>query len=234
VKKLSVIVPVLNEERTLRQILDRLLAVPVVHEAIVVDDGSTDRTAAIVEEYVARANGPQVVLLKHEKNRGKGAAIRSGLVAVTGEVVTIQDGDLEYDPADFVPMLEHFEKGARVVYGSRLLGRNTFSYKRFYYGGRLLSVLSNLLYGLRITDEPTCYKMFETGLMRRMDLECDGFEFCPEATAKAARLGAEIIEIPISYSPRSLAEGKKIRWWDGVIAIWTLLRYRFWGPRRTG
>lgn len=230
-KRLSVIVPVLNEERTLRRIMDRLLAVPVVHEVIVVDDGSTDRTAAIAGEYAARAAGPKVALLRHERNRGKGAAIRTGLAAVTGEVVTIQDGDLEYDPADFVPMLEHFARGARVVYGSRLLGGNAFSYKRFYYGGRALSLLSNLLYGLQITDEPTCYKMFETDLMRRMDLESDGFEFCPEVTAKAARLGAAIVEIPISYSPRSLAEGKKIRWWDGVIAIWTLIRYRFWRPR---
>ena len=144
-KRLSVIVPVLNEERTLRQILDRLLAVPVVYEAIVVDDGSTDRTAAIAAEYAARGEGPKVLFLKHERNRGKGAAIHTGLKAVTGEAVTIQDGDLEYDPADFVPMLKHFEKGARVVYGSRILGKNPFSYKRFYYGGRVLSLLSNLL-----------------------------------------------------------------------------------------
>jgi dolichol-phosphate mannosyltransferase len=260
--KLSVIVPVLNEARTLAKILDRVLAVPVVSEVVVVDDGSTDETFAIAQGYASRGAGtertegvtaeqksgpkptypsagveaashaytdtPAVVAVRHEKNRGKGAAIRTGLDHVTGDYVVIQDGDLEYDPVDFVKMVREAEKGATVVYGSRILGRNKFSYLRFYFGGRVLSILTNLLYGAGITDEPTCYKMIRTDLLKRMDLQCERFEFCPEVTAKAARLGARIVEVPISYAPRSISEGKKIRWTDGWEAVTTLWRYRRW------
>lgn len=223
--KLSVVVPVYNEEKTVAMILDKLLKIPVVSEIVVVDDGSRDRTGEIVRKY-----GPPVKYFRQEKNQGKGAAIRTGVKEVTGDVMVIQDGDLEYDPADFVPMLKKIEEGATVVYGSRILGKNTFSYKRFYFGGRALSIMANLLYGIGITDEPTCYKMARVDVMRKLDLQCTGFEFCPEMTAKVARLGEKIEEIPISYAPRSIAEGKKIRWWDGVIAVRTLLRYRFWRP----
>jgi glycosyltransferase involved in cell wall biosynthesis len=256
--RLSVIVPVLNEARTLAKILDRVLAVPVVSEVIVVDDGSTDETFAIAESYAARSAGtaasldgaptpaypgsaveaashsytdtPKVAAARHERNRGKGAAIRTGLEHVTGDYVVIQDGDLEYDPVDFIKMAREAEKGASVVYGSRILGKNRFSYLRFYFGGRVLSILTNLFYGAGITDEPTCYKMIRTDLLRRMDLQCERFEFCPEVTAKAARLGARITEVPISYAPRSISEGKKIRWTDGWEAVETLWRYRRWTP----
>ncbi len=231
--KLSVVVPAYNESRTILEILGRLARVPVVSEIVVVDDGSSDDTfekARAFEAEREKAGGPRVVCLRHERNQGKGAAIRTGLAKVSGDVVTVQDGDLEYDPDDFTPMMERIEAGANVVYGSRILGANRFSYRRFYWGGRLLSLLSNLLYGLSITDEPTCYKMARMSVMRRLDLKCERFEFCPEMTAKVARLGERIVELPISYRPRSIAEGKKIRWRDGVEAVWTLLRYRLWKP----
>lgn len=254
--KLSVIVPVFNEEKTIKTILDRLLEVPVVTEIVVVDDGSSDQTAELAEAAAKQNNisGPQtprdalypssgveasshelpvpprIKVIRHEKNRGKGAAIRTGLNHVSCEVVVIQDGDLEYDPKDFIRMLEVIKSGANVVYGSRILGNNRFSYKRYYLGGKFLSALSRFLYGITITDEPTCYKMARTDLLRKMNLRCTGFEFCPEMTAKAARLGETITEIPISYNPRSILEGKKIRWHDGITAVWTLLLYRFWKP----
>lgn len=227
--KLSVIVPVLNEEKTIGVILDRVLAVGVVHEVIVVDDGSTDRTAKVAGE-----RGARVKVVRHGTNRGKGSAVVTGLAEVTGDVVVVQDGDLEYDPADFVPMLGVIESGESVVFGSRILGKNKFSYLRFYFGGRALSLVTNLLYGTSITDEPTCYKMARTEVYRALELKCRGFEFCPEMTAKVSRLGHAIKEIPIHYEPRSIDEGKKIRWWDGVIAIGTLLRYRFWSPSQRG
>lgn len=262
---LAVLIPVFNEERTVGELLERVLKVPVVDEIIIVDDASQDATVERILPYLdsegegefrtlgagAGAEGgypssgveassrgltgrPSVRLLRHERNRGKGAAIRTGLEAVTADLVVIQDGDLEYDPRDFVPMLELHRTGHKIVYGSRVLGKNKFSYVRFYLGGRLLSILSNLLYGLRISDEPTCYKMFPTELLRAMELECERFEFCPEVTAKAARMGYAIAECPIRYTPRSLEEGKKIGFRDGWEAIRTLLRYRFWRPRQRG
>lgn len=260
---LAVLIPVYNEERTVGELLDRVMRVPVVDEIIIVDDASRDATVDRILPYLDAAvelanrspgagTGPEpgypasgveassrgltgrppVRLLRHERNRGKGAAIRTGLAAVTADLVVIQDGDLEYDPGDFVPMLDLHRAGHKVVYGSRILGKNQFSYMRFYLGGRLLSIMSNLLYGLRISDEPTCYKMFPTALLRAMDLECERFEFCPEVTAKAARMGYAIAECPIHYNPRSLEEGKKIGFRDGLEAIATLLRYRFWRPRQ--
>ncbi|MBL4888668.1 MAG: glycosyltransferase family 2 protein [Candidatus Lindowbacteria bacterium] len=224
--KLAVVVPVLNEGPTLRLILDRVLAVEEVSEVVVVDDGSTDDTTEVIASY-----GDRIKSVRHETNMGKGMAVRSGLAVVKSEVVVIQDGDLEYDPADFKKLFEKITSGADVVYGSRILGDNKFSYLRFYFGGRVLSVISNLLYGLSITDEPTCYKMAKMDVMRKLDLECTGFEFCPEMTAKIARMKIPIAEVPISYSPRSLDEGKKIGWWDGVIAVWTLAKFRFWKPK---
>lgn len=254
--KLSVIVPAYNESRTILEILSRVAEVSIVNEIIVVDDGSTDDTFDKVNKFVSslfysrqlekkdstfstlslsktgresRVREDLIIkCIKHEKNRGKGAAIRTGLQSVTGDVVTIQDGDMEYDPSDYEKMMIEIEKGAGVVYGSRILGSNKFSYARYYWGGRLLSFLANLLYGLNITDEPTCYKMAKMDIMKRLDLKCERFEFCPEMTAKVARLGEKIIEIPISYNPRSIEEGKKIRWVDGIEAVWTLIRYRFW------
>ncbi len=223
---LTIIVPAYNEEGTIVELLDRLskTAFPVDVEVVVVDDGSKDATAARVE---ARRD-PRVRLLRHEKNRGKGAAIRTGLAAAAGDWVIVQDADLEYDPADIPRLLEPALKGeAEVVYGSRILrAGHTFSYPTYYWGGRVVSLWTSLLYGQTITDEPTCYKVFKTAFLRSLDLACEGFEFCPEATAKTLRRGVRILEIPISYRPRSISEGKKIRWTDGALALWWLFKLR--------
>ena len=228
--ELTVIMPVHNERQTVLDILERVRAVGLDKEIIVVDDGSTDGTAEILEE--AAAERPEVVLLFHERNLGKGAAVRTGLARARGTYTVIQDADLEYDPADYHALLAPLRAGqARVVYGSRILGaRHIRSYHRYYWGGRFLSWLTNLLYGSSITDEPTCYKVFETRMLRDFELVSSGFELCPEVTAKALRAGLSILEVPISYQPRSFEEGKKIRARDGLIAVWILLKHRF-GPR---
>jgi len=222
--RLSVLMPVYNEARTVEEIVRRVRALPLDLELVVVDDGSTDGTRALLPSI-----GGIDRLLVHERNRGKGAAIRTALAVATGDVVVVQDADLEYDPQDLVPMLRRMEQGdATVVYGSRILGHNPMSHPSFYLGGRLLSLLANWWYGLSITDEPTCYKMMRRDLLASLGLECEGFEFCPEVTAKLARRGHRIVEVPIRYAPRRLCEGKKIRARDGWIAIRTLWRYRRW------
>jgi cellulose synthase/poly-beta-1,6-N-acetylglucosamine synthase-like glycosyltransferase len=225
--KLSVIIPVYNEEATLEELIQRVRATGLVDEMIVVDDGSTDKTPAILAQL--KCNGqPHLTLLRHPQNRGKGAAMRTGLAAVKGELVLVQDADLEYDPADYPQLLAPFaDTTTEVVYGSRNLQRNPRSTSAFYWGGRLLSWITNWLYGSQITDEATGYKVIKTHLLRDIGLETDGFEFCPEVTAKLLRRGVRIQEVPISYHPRSWEEGKKIGWQDGAVAIWTLFRYRF-------
>ncbi|MBL7064633.1 MAG: glycosyltransferase family 2 protein [Anaerolineae bacterium] len=227
--KLSVIVPVYNEAMTIAQVIERVLKVElgdIEKEIIVVNDGSTDGTDAILDSLVIRRPNP-LKIMHHGQNRGKGAAIRTALEHVTGDVVITQDADLEYDPQEYPVLLAPFEDPAvQVVYGSRNLRWNPRSSWSFYWGGRLLSWTANLLYGSHITDEPTGYKAFRADLLRSLDLQSDGFEFCPEVTGKVLRRGIEIHEVPISYRPRSFDEGKKINWRDGLRAIWTLLKYR--------
>ena len=225
--KVSVLVPAFNEAATIGRCLEAVYERNPGRdlEVIVADDGSTDGTEAAARAALR----PGSKFTRLARNSGKGAAVRAALAEATGEVTLIQDADLEYDPADYAALLAPFERGeAEVVYGSRILKPdNGRSYSRYDWGGRVLSWWTNFLYGSSVTDEPTCYKVFKTELLRSLDLRCDGFEFCPEATAKTLRRGVRIHEVPISYRPRRIEEGKKIRWHDGVIALWTLLRLRF-------
>lgn len=229
--RLSILIPVYNEEGTGADLLDRVLAVDlgVQKEIIVVDDASRDGTAAVLEHYRDR-----VTLLRHDRNRGKGAALRTALTHASGDYIVPQDADLEYEPADLARLLQAARTGGhRIVYGSRRLNPDNrqHSSRAFYLGGNLVTWFANLLYGLKLTDEATCYKLIDRQLITRMDLACERFEFCPEVTAKAARMGVAIIEVPITYRPRPMSAGKKIRPRDGIEAIMTLLRYRRWRPR---
>jgi len=220
--KLSVIIPVYNEVNTIAKIIERVKRVLIEKEIIVVDDGSTDGTRGKIDSV------PGIKILKHETNRGKGAAIRTGLAFAFGELVIVQDADLEYDPNDYLELIKPIEEGvADVVYGSRNLGNNKSGMKAYKWGGVFLSHLANLLYGLRITDEATGYKLFKTDVLKSLNLKCQRFEFCPEVTAKLAKKKYRIKEVPISYNPRSFAEGKKIKWTDGVLAIFYLIKFRF-------
>ncbi len=222
--KLSVIMPVFNEVWTLTAIVERVLANPICHELIMVDDGSTDGS----RDLLARMDDRRIKCIYHDNNQGKGAAIRTGLKYVSGDVVIIQDADLEYDPSDYQQVVAPIANGdANVVYGSRISGDNPMSSAAFYWGGRVLSFITNCLYGSRITDEPTCYKAFRAEVLKKLDLKCTGFEFCPEVTAKVLKAGIDIVEVPITYAPRSTKQGKKIKLRDGIQAVWTLIRYRF-------
>jgi glycosyltransferase involved in cell wall biosynthesis len=228
--KLSIIIPVFNEAATLEILLKRITAValPIEREIIIVDDCSTDGTSDLVKTLATRYG---LIASFHEKNQGKGTAVRTGLAKATGDIVLIQDGDLEYDPADYPKLIAPIVAGkTRVVYGSRIKGKNRMSYLRYYLGGRFLSLIANCIYHIHITDEPTCYKVFDATLLKGLDLEATGFEFCPEVTAKVSRMGEQIVEVPISYEPRSIEEGKKIGFKDGLIAVWTLLRFARWEP----
>jgi dolichol-phosphate mannosyltransferase len=221
---LSVIVPAYNEEAYIGQILEKLLAEPTPKEIVVVDDGSKDRTAEIVQTFADRG----VRLIRHERNRGKGAAIHTGLRRARGRFVIIQDADLEYDPRDFPAVLAPLLEGrAEVVYGSRNMTRNPRVSQLFYWGGRAVTFVANLLYGSHLTDEATCYKAMKRELMQSLHLQSRGFGFCPEVTGKLLRRGTRIVEVPIRYSPRSLREGKKIKARDGIAAVLILLWYRF-------
>ncbi len=221
---LTVIVPSYNEGATIAEVLRRVLATGLRLEILVVDDGSTDDTAATVRRLAAAH--PEIRLLSLPENRGKGAAVRRGIAEARGEYLVIQDADLEYDPQDLVRLLAVAREGADIVYGSRIRGHNPASYSSFYWGGRLLSLITSALYGCWITDEPTCYKLFRAEVLADLPLQEDGFGFCPEVTAKVLRRGHRIAEVPISYRPRSMEQGKKIRWTDGLRAIWILARLR--------
>lgn len=223
----SVIVPVYNEAAHVDELLQAIHAAPVKKEIVIVDDGSTDGTR---EKLQALKPIDDVAIVFHEKNCGKGAAIRTGLRYAHGEYVLIQDSDLEYDPQDYPALLRPLEDGqANVVYGVR--PDRPERGLRFFLGAKLLTHLTNFLYGAGIHDEATCYKVIRRSILARLQLDCRRFEFCPEVTAKLCRSGEKIAEVPISYNPRSAVEGKKIRHSDGWLAIWTLIRYRF-APRR--
>lgn len=226
--KISILLPVYNEFLTLPLVLQRVLDAPLPagceKEVIIVDDGSTDGTSETLYKYA----GSQTVLVHHSVvNFGKGAALRIGMAKATGDILLVQDGDLEYDPHDYVKILEPLVNGeADVVYGSRfMLGVKGMKFAN-WTANKVLTLTANVLYGARITDEATAYKAFRREVLEAMDLKCMRFEFCPEVTAKVRRLGYRIHEVPVSYNPRGILEGKKIRWQDGVEAMATLLRYR--------
>lgn len=230
--KVSILIPVYNEFRTFDRVLERVLRAPLPAECskeiIVIDDGSTDGTAQMLEKY-ARAG----VILAHysSANSGKGSAIRRGIDLASGDVVLIQDGDLEYDPADYSRILEPIVRGeAGIVYGSRFLGEPVGMAAKNRVANRVLTFAANLLYDARITDEATAYKAIRIEILRALTLECKRFEFCPELTAKVRRLGYPIREVPISYNARGIADGKKIRARDGFEALWTLVKFRFGKP----
>lgn len=236
---LSIVIPAYNEERFIKEILTRVKAASlpkgVRKEVIVVNDASTDSTAEIVRKVAG------VRLVSHARNAGKGSAIRTGLKEARGDIIIIQDADLEYNPEEIARVIQPIVDGkTKVSYGSRYLdpkqrkANKVFlkkvhknAYQLFYIGGRGLTFAANLLYNTNITDEATCYKAFDAKLIKSIPLKCRRFEFCPEVTAKVAKRGYKIAEVPISYKPRSFEDGKKIKMHDGLAAIWTLIKYRF-------
>ena len=222
---LSVLIPAYNEIKSIDALLEKIQAVPLTKEIIIVDDGSTDGTR---ERLAALQSSPNVRVFFHAQNQGKGAAIRTAIQHMTGDIAIVQDADLEYEPQDYLALVKPIVDGQeKVVYGSRFLKpENRHSYYSFYIGGQIVTLLTNILFNQRLTDEPTCYKVFDANFLRSIPLDCNRFEFCPEVTAKVAKRGIRIKELPISYYPRSIAEGKKISWLDGIEAIWVLLKYR--------
>jgi glycosyltransferase involved in cell wall biosynthesis len=223
---LSVVVPVFNERNTVAEIIRRIRAVelPLRLEVVVVDDGSSDGS----DKILSALQDSTVRVIRHPRNRGKGAAVRTGIEAAKGDLVLIQDADLEYDPDDWPSLLAPMLKGkARVVYGSRFTGERKNMLPSHWIGNRLLTLITNLLYRSTLSDMETCYKLFDRAVLDQITVESDRFEFEPEITAKVLLLGERIYEVPISYAGRELSEGKKITWHDGLGALRTLVRYRF-------
>lgn len=235
--KLSIIIPVFNEENTIREILKKVLAVKlpkgIQKEIIIIDDGSTDKTAQVLSEF--KIKNLEFKILSHKKNRGKGAAIKSGLSLATGDYIIVQDADLEYEPSYYVDLLRPaLTRQAPVVYGTRLLnyplrfwGQGKTVLPTHLIANKLLTLLTNMLYGSCMTDMETGYKLFSMDILRNLDLRANRFDFEAEVTAKILKRKIPIIEVPISVTPRTYGEGKKIGWPDGLSAIWTLLKYKF-------
>jgi len=220
--KLSVIIPVYNESKTIKEIVERVKAVDIEKEIIVVDDFSTDGTRDILKGI------KDISLVLHDKNKGKGAAIRSGIRQVAGDYVIIQDADLEYNPEEYLKLVDTAKKtNSPVVYGSRFSGDRKSMSLSHTVGNKLLTLMTNFLYGSGVTDMETCYKLIKADVLKTMNIKADRFDFEPEVTAKILKKGIKIVEVPISYKGRKWTEGKKITWRDGVAALYTLFKYRF-------
>lgn len=220
--RLSVVIPVYNEERTILQIIQRVKEAPLDKEIIVINDGSTDKTGELLQQ-----NRDEVILLTHERNRGKGASIRTALPHVTGDIVIIQDADLEYDPLEYPRLLSPMLEGkADVVYGSRFFGG---AHRVLYFwhaiGNWFITNLSNAFTNLNLSDMETGYKVFRAEVLKRVKIKSNRFGFEPEITAKVAKMGCRIFEVPISYWGRDYSEGKKIKWKDGLAAVYWILRF---------
>ncbi len=233
---LSIVIPVFNERETIRQIVEAVLAVELASidkELVIVDDCSTDGTRD--ELAILAATGSPIRVLHHTRNQGKGAALRTGFAAATGDIVLVQDADLEYDPREYprliLPMLEG---RADVVFGSRFVGGESHRVLYFWHslGNRFLTLLSNMFTDLNLTDMETCYKVFRRDVLTRLTVEENRFGFEPEITAKVAKLGCRVYEVGISYAGRTYNEGKKIGWRDGIRAIWCILKYNLWAAPR--
>lgn len=226
--KISVVIPVYNEKDSLRKVIQKVEATDLEKEIILVDDCSWDGSREILKEYQGR-NGFHILF--HDKNRGKGAALRTGFAKAGGDVIIVQDADLEYDPADYETLLEPILDGrADVVFGSRFLGGpHRVMFFWHYMGNKVLTTLSNMMTNLNLTDMETGYKVFTKKVLDSISLTCDRFGFEPEFTSKVARKRFKVYEVPISYSGRDYSEGKKITWRDGVAALWFIFKFRFLG-----
>lgn len=230
--KISVIVPVYNEEKTISKILDRLLNVNLglKKEIIIVNDGSRDNSRKIVEKYLKKQDKVSRANFKffNKENGGKGSAIKAGIKIATGKIITVQDADLEYNPEDYKKLIRPIIEGKeQVVYGSRFLSAHRPLYKIYFFGNKFLTLITKWLYNTKITDMETCYKVFKREVIKGIDIKANHFDFEPEITARILKKRINIKEIPISYNPRSIEEGKKINWKDGLQAIWTLIYWKF-------
>ena len=232
IKKLSIVIPVYNEKETLETVLRRVLDIDVglQKQIILVDDFSTDGTRDLYDAIREKHSGIELVIEMHDRNQGKGAALRTGFAVATGDIILIQDADLEYNPRDYPNLLKPILEGvADVVYGSRFIGGEAHRVHYFWHmiGNRVLTLLSNMMTNLNLTDMETCYKVFRADIIRDIKIKCNRFGFEPEITAKVARKKCRVFEVGISYAGRSYEEGKKITWWDGVKAICAIIWFRF-------
>lgn len=227
--KLSIIMPVYNENLYVEEVIEKVkseaTSLNIEYEFIIVDDGSTDGTTKILEKY---KDDKTIIIHSSMLNFGKGTAIRVGIKYATGDIIIIQDGDLEYDPKDYGTLIKPIIDGSfKVVYGSRFFEKPKGMRFANWLANKILRIAANILYGLHLTDEATAYKAFSAHVIKNISLKCKRFEFCPEITAKVAKRGYKIMEVPISYKARTSEQGKKIKWQDGPLALWTLIKYRF-------